>query len=1785
VVTATLSTILLATTAATYSTDAYGTTIGRFCGSNGNVAATMQILWWESYGLCLCKQTFPQNSMDAGFPMARYSNADSNRTAYADSSGTTSPSWSTSSLTCPITNPNGSGQSATTRSWTVGADSGNNHRETHCAPQGRSAEGWPRTGGGSECNYRTADDIGLPRGPDQGIGGLQAIIGLNCFQDFHRLLTTLNVSLIGREKLSIKQQLSFTIDKTCCNKLSLLCSHPNTPDPADPMIANFSFSITLILTIPKHTCPAIPIAPIYAPQCILSTQRTATIQPCLTIYIAVCIMNRVVSTGWSSLLLALSGDIHPNPGPPPYTVPSFYPETVLRMSSLQQKGKNPVQKSLARRSPPRVAPTHSRSATLLPQITLLPSIINKVQKEFVDAIDSINAAACKRNGFLCSIGMQLSAFEKLPVLTTDWAKHARDPHRLWVNLTKISSNHKRLALMLLHNKGVLGPIDSVCKWLPSELLTQWCKLVKETAALSTISNNQPLPIPLCTNLARVCHTVFQTTSQINALPWNSIFISCLSTSNMPQNYLLRNFLKPVTWKEPMNTLYIHQGMDSSLDTAALSTVYENMVLHPAVQPFRMIILAWMGQCLQSTCLRNLMCSGHARCVIRVPVCHFLTKCQYIQRMSQLQEFEQVQYLGCWVVQNNLAQEKWPIIHAQYINMFKSCLKGKVPKVFCHATMNNAPPTRPTLFPLAACRTTSLKTGVPNWFEFATTTWKNEQYEIQKMLKAQAEIRSNEMKKDRIQWKVIHESMQQSLSILQRSKCSNFKLHKLLRLATVSNFNMAYNTECRQENGCSQNKAGFVYILMNPESKFAYVGQSLYPKQRLAEHYAAAAKSENKCLLYRAMRNTGIGKFMLIPVEYTSQYKTVTLLNSEKEWFHRTLPYTLNSEEPGKGNCFINKFISAQYAFSAIDSWVSNELSKYTVKGAESVAEQNHVKVDPLLCLGLVNKFAKVLSEHAKNKLLQKSLRNIKRKYGIHKLKRRFTCILEPTSCNQMREYKMKIIKSIQTNPSLPEQVKLFILNRLYIVQKSPRKILQVLGMNKGVKSAVEELLQLVPSVYYKEKPLICQVPTVCTCRNKPGFSNHKHVFCDMNKVENLQPLSHIPHLPLHLLTNNLKDKLKDSVCPQKNTCKVIRFIRQLPFNAQYMCLNPTPQPISLTTLQQQATATTLFQGNIPYTVAQFRNMESVLRKNDLYVAELCKSPHHGKVTCKSVLLLAYAQCFKWDQKNFTSVSSHNTHEEATNYVMSVLRAHSAEVFGRKKWKGSQVPTARPLIKSKSEFETSGELKVRPLISQYRHPWKGGLKVISRCIALVIRCIVTDFRSECWEQIRMDELKSVVAYANLKLESSLPWSNQLLNSKPNSEIVCAEDDIVGMFNNIDVDFLIDGLNAALEWLSGKVRSTMRRNLEFKISKLNKKLDTVGHSSDSLHYILVSKEQIISTVIADIKVNNLFVIGNTIYKQNKGVQQGGFLSSNLACLACILKERMANKINILPKQSISSRFRDNINSILRLDEATKVYWSGRLQSLRNIYDMECTQENISDTSTANWYNTLENVIFNTPSGIFCALASKTVCIPSPSNSKAIPHFVSRNSFMCEKDISTIVPGRVAKAVSEFSCVNLMNYNMATIILDLWLHKYNMKCIAKLIFSCLPRFAHKVDIQEANIKEALHLVKELTKYLSRTECNTEQEFIKGVEVVREYLLSNNTNCLTNPHMEREHRNQNLIILRKRFEKTHTFQDPLAKRVTVSKNAISLVDSLVLHNLATWSNWLQQPKNPFNKFTVVVN
>jgi len=307
--------------------------------------------------------------------------------------------------------------------------------------------------------------------------------------------------------------------------------------------------------------------------------------------------------------------------------------------------------------------------------------------------------------------------------------------------------------------------------------------------------------------------------------------------------------------------------------------------------------------------------------------------------------------------------------------------------------------------------------------------------------------------------------------------------------------------------------------------------------------------------------------------------------------------------------------------------------------------------------------------------------------------------------------------------------------------------------------------------------------------------------------------------------------------------------------------------------------------------------------------------------------------------HFKFIKECTSKEDASKHIIHNIKHTSTglPLPKNRKWKESHCPSAIPLIKAKSKI-TPLELyfKTRPLISQFKHPLVSSLRLTARSIRILHRKWRDSDLHHGFEMPNMSDLTDIVTKARHTLITPTPNTSPPL-------ITIEEWDIEDMFNNIPTKQALKDLARLIKVVKSTTTNNPRLKIFAHIHHSDKTLDHISTSQSIPGYTTMTMDQIYEIAKYDFTQNKLFRLGNCVIQQNKGTAQGGYLSSELACLYVDSREHFAHKNNDLLRTSIFTRYRDNL---LIFSKSSDPIWHKTKNKLTNIYKMPiCIENHIS------------------------------------------------------------------------------------------------------------------------------------------------------------------------------------------------------------------------------------------------
>jgi len=248
-----------------------------------------------------------------------------------------------------------------------------------------------------------------------------------------------------------------------------------------------------------------------------------------------------------------------------------------------------------------------------------------------------------------------------------------------------------------------------------------------------------------------------------------------------------------------------------------------------------------------------------------------------------------------------------------------------------------------------------------------------------------------------------------------------------------------------------------------------------------------------------------------------------------------------------------------------------------------------------------------------------------------------------------------------------------------------------------------------------------------------------------------------------------------------------------------------------------------------------------------------------------------------------------------------------------------------------------------------------------------------------------------------MESRMKWPS------PQVQLISQEWDISDMFNNISIDQTKKDLDRLIRIVRKLLTRMNRQDLHCHMGEdpiedyLNTTPSVRGTQS-------ISMKTLKCIIHYDLDHNKKFRIRNCIFVQKMGTAQGGYLSSELACLNVETREDIAHKHDQLLRSSMKRRFRDNLIIIATMDDPI---WENTKNKLNNIYKLPIKIENnIHTPALENFectlrtheqrFTTLESTLtLTTEYGITLSMKNPEFNVFTWNKSSGLRKWISRNS----------------------------------------------------------------------------------------------------------------------------------------------------------------------------------------------
>jgi len=250
------------------------------------------------------------------------------------------------------------------------------------------------------------------------------------------------------------------------------------------------------------------------------------------------------------------------------------------------------------------------------------------------------------------------------------------------------------------------------------------------------------------------------------------------------------------------------------------------------------------------------------------------------------------------------------------------------------------------------------------------------------------------------------------------------------------------------------------------------------------------------------------------------------------------------------------------------------------------------------------------------------------------------------------------------------------------------------------------------------------------------------------------------------------------------------------------------------------------------------------------------------------------------------------------------------------------------------------LKIRPLISQYKHPIHKSLKLAARGIRLLQGACHKHNSYKGFEMPKMNDLPGFIEDTRAEFADS-------------DGILKAEEwDIDDMFNNIPINTVYTDLSNLCTRIRHIITRSPRLQIYLHIAT-DPNDDHISTSASARNCTSMDINTLLSIVYFDLHYNKHFRLGRCIFRQKKGTAQGGYLSSELACLYVESREDRAFRNNDLLRSPSITRFRDNINIIAPLDDPI---WENTRNKLMSVYRLPLKLEHSIHTPNSDPTSTI-------------------------------------------------------------------------------------------------------------------------------------------------------------------------------------------------------------------------------------
>ena len=323
-----------------------------------------------------------------------------------------------------------------------------------------------------------------------------------------------------------------------------------------------------------------------------------------------------------------------------------------------------------------------------------------------------------------------------------------------------------------------------------------------------------------------------------------------------------------------------------------------------------------------------------------------------------------------------------------------------------------------------------------------------------------------------------------------------------------------------------------------------------------------------------------------------------------------------------------------------------------------------------------------------------------------------------------------------------------------------------------------------------------------------------------------------------------------------------------------------------------------------------------------------------------------------DTSQFNVIHECGSHEDAMMMASYVVKCDVDAAGMMKHWdpgpsKGPPMSFVLPKNKMVEEDETlppDKRIKFRVVFSQFRHPLKRYGQKIGRCLSLLVNEAARLLK--CVEMTRISDVKTYAQQVSDTLQLRYPRGIDHLGGAWLWEL-----DIQEFFPSLDRDGVLQALQSVHDLVSeARGKRKVANELRFAICRDDKKLDHIGVGY-AKNFDTFTFSEVLAFATYEVQRNDLFVVGDRVFRQVRGVAIGGTLSAQLSYLYAIHREHqffdrewdvvqgdLAQYIVPTAVPAFPFRFRDNL-----VGAAIGTVPIEALRSLyTQLYDLQLQQE---------------------------------------------------------------------------------------------------------------------------------------------------------------------------------------------------------------------------------------------------